>query len=429
MTSIHRIILRRLVVAWALVSVVVGGLAVYLELRQIDQGVLALARQQAASFLPEGLDSSARSPDQQAQLAARAEEYLKRNFVFVELYGPDGKKLVDAVNPDFSGIEEAVAQSRLAFQRHGRSYYEKLAIGDQTLVQVLVPLPAKDGRSMGYFEGLFLVDPQTLYEFRTRLTRNLAAVLLTVLVTTLLLYPVIIRLNRDLLRVSHEVLKGNLELASVLGAAIAKRDSETGAHNYRVALYALALGEKEGLGTVAMRDLIAGAFLHDVGKIGISDTILLKPGPLTPDEEIIMHSHPTLGAEIVSSSNSLRGAREVIENHHEKYDGSGYPQGLRDTEIPLNARIFTIVDVFDALTSRRPYKDPMPVDQALRIIGQDAGSHFDPALVRTFLPIARRLFARLGTASEADLNALLRHKAMPYIFKATHATAPSNRPV
>lgn len=230
------------------------------------------------------------------------------------------------------------------------------------MVQVLVPLPSKAGGSAGFFEGVFVVDRNIIAQFRKQLWHTLGGVLIAILATSLLLYPVIVSLNRDVLRFSHQVLRGNLEMASVLGAGIAKRDSYTGDHNFRVALYAIKLGEAVGL---------------------------------TPEEFALMRTHVALGVDIIDESEWLQGAREVIEGHHEKFDGSGYLRGLKGEQIPLNARIFAIVDVFDALTSRRPYKEPMPLVAALGIIQTDAGTHFDPKLVSIFQEIAAAMYANV----------------------------------
>ncbi|MBL8107996.1 MAG: HD domain-containing protein, partial [Anaerolineales bacterium] len=172
---------------------------------------------------------------------------------------------------------------------------------------------ATDGRPTGHFEGLYRVEPATLAGLRGDLWRTLLAVLTAVLATTVVLYPLIVALNRNLFRASREVLRGNLEMAAVLGAAIAKRDSDTNAHNYRVTLYACLLAEAMDLHGEALRALMLGAFLHDVGKIGIPDTILLKPGALTEEERAIMRGHVALGVDIIASSAWLRAAREVIQ--------------------------------------------------------------------------------------------------------------------
>ena len=419
MASIHRIVLRRLITAWVIVSFLIGGIAYYIETEKIDEAIVALAASQATDFAPEGLDTGKHSQEELARLSGQAEDFVRKNFVVIELYDRDKKRIIEAVNPKYEHIENQLKQYKHKFPLDNSNHYEKYFIGEDTVVQVLVPLPSKLGGNAGFFEGVFVVDRNTLEDFRRQLWHTLGAVLIAVLATSFLLYPVIISLNRDVLRFSQEVLKGNLEMASVLGAAIAKRDSDTGDHNFRVTLYAIKLGEAVGLDANAMRQLIHGAFLHDVGKIGISDNILLKPGKLSDEEFAIMRTHVALGVDIIAKSDWLQGAREVIEGHHEKFDGKGYLRGLKGEEIPLNARIFAIVDVFDALTSRRPYKEPMSLDTALGIIQKDAGTHFDPKLVRTFAEIAPAMYASIGSAGENELSEQLRAQAMHYFLQAS----------
>lgn len=421
MTSIHRIVLRRLLLGWLAVSLLVGGLAYYIEQEKINDAVVALAASQSMPFALEDLDTGSRSAEELKALEQKAGEFVKRSFVVIEVYDRHEKRILEASNPQFKGIEEELKQIRHAFPHDTNSHFKKSVIGDDTVVQIRVPLPNKAGGNAGFFEGVFVVDRETLREFRGQLWRTLAAVLFAVLATTILLYPLIIGLNRDVIRFSQEVMRGNLEIASVLGAAIAKRDSDTGDHNFRVTLYAIKLAETINLPASEMRQLILGAFLHDVGKIGISDNILLKPGKLTPEEFAIMRTHVALGVDIVKPSQWLRGAREVIEGHHEKFNGSGYPRGLSGTNIPLNARIFAIVDVFDALTSRRPYKEPMPIEVAIEIIQKDAGSHFDPKLVEHFIGIAPAMRVAIGMASEAELQSSLREQATNYFLRASIA--------
>jgi len=141
------------------------------------------------------------------------------------------------------------------------------------------------------------------------------------------------------------------------------------------------------------REVFRFAPMHDIGKVGVRDDVLLKPGRLDPDERIEMERHPLIGAQVLrrceDQMNSLghsifRVGIEIAECHHEKFDGTGYPQGLKNFEIPLSARIIAVSDVFDALTSKRPYKEAWPVEKALATIRQDAGSHFEPAIVSAF---------------------------------------------
>jgi HD-GYP domain-containing protein (c-di-GMP phosphodiesterase class II) len=134
-----------------------------------------------------------------------------------------------------------------------------------------------------------------------------------------------------------------------------------------------------------------GALLHDIGKIGIPDSILLKPGPLTDDEWEVMRRHPTYAHELLAPIAYLRPSLDIPYCHHEKWDGSGYPRGLAGETIPLAARIFAVVDVWDALSSDRPYRDAWPSEEVLQYLRDGAGAHFDPRIVDTFLRLEQAL--------------------------------------
>lgn len=239
------------------------------------------------------------------------------------------------------------------------------------------------------------------------------------LATAACLYPLFLSLHRRILRFADDVVTGNLDLARSLGEAIALRDSETGGHNFRVSLYAFHLAEALGNPRIDMRALLLGAYLHDIGKIGIHDAILLKPGRLSDDEMEVMRSHVVLGLKIIKTSKWLQLARNVIESHHERYDGLGYPNGLKNIEIPLEARIFAIVDVFDALTSERPYKGPMELDRAIACIQEGAGSQFDSDLVTVFCRIASESYNTIHPAKDSELEEMMvklvdRHRKVLY---------------
>jgi HD-GYP domain-containing protein (c-di-GMP phosphodiesterase class II) len=159
-----------------------------------------------------------------------------------------------------------------------------------------------------------------------------------------------------------------------------------------------------------MQSLIIGSFLHDVGKVGIPDAILRKPASLNAEESEIMHSHVAQGEDIVSDIDWLNEARDVVAAHHEKWDGSGYPRKLAGETIPLAARIFAVADVFDALCSRRPYKEPMSFEDAMGILEAETGSHFDPRVMAAFRPIARDVFNCVSKANEKDVRRLLEER-------------------
>ncbi len=181
----------------------------------------------------------------------------------------------------------------------------------------------------------------------------------------------------------------SIEIIWRLSAASEYRDNETGEHIKRMSHYAAAIARQMGLKKKAVETLLFAAPMHDIGKIGIPDSILLKPGKLNGQEWEIMKSHTTIGAEILAGSNVglVIMGRVIALTHHEKWDGSGYPQGLKGRKIPLVGRIVAIADVFDALTSKRPYKEAFSVKQSNRIIYKGRGSHFDPEVVDAFLSI------------------------------------------
>jgi putative nucleotidyltransferase with HDIG domain len=170
-----------------------------------------------------------------------------------------------------------------------------------------------------------------------------------------------------------------------LSRALDVRDRETEGHSQRVTRWALAIARRLGLSQAELTNLERGALLHDVGKIGISDNILLKPGALTPDERAVMNRHPELGYEMLKQVPFLADALPIVLYHQEMYDGSGYPRGLRGEEIPPGARVFAVADAFDAMTSTRPYRGPMSVEEAVSEIQRCSGTQFDPVVVKAFL--------------------------------------------
>jgi ribonuclease P protein subunit RPR2 len=178
---------------------------------------------------------------------------------------------------------------------------------------------------------------------------------------------------------------------AALSVALELRDDQTGGHAERVAALALELARAAVPELVSDPELEYGFLLHDLGKIGIPDAILLKPGPLTADERSVIRRHPELGERVISRIPGLgRLARDVVACHHERWDGSGYPQGLAGAEIPPAARIFAVADAWDAMTNDRPYRAAMPFEAAAREIEAGRGTQFDPEFVDPFLAIVRR---------------------------------------
>jgi len=174
----------------------------------------------------------------------------------------------------------------------------------------------------------------------------------------------------------------------VLGAAIDLRDSPTAGHSRRVFLYSLEIARAMGGLESQMRNIAMGAWLHDIGKLAVSDAILLKPGPLTDEERKIMQLHVQIGYDLVKSIPFLADSAEIIYAHHERCDGSGYPRGLKAEEIPVGARIFAVADTFDAMTSDRPYRRALPFEASREVIERGAGKQYDSQVAKVFLSIA-----------------------------------------
>lgn len=186
---------------------------------------------------------------------------------------------------------------------------------------------------------------------------------------------------------AHEVMTTRLQIVQCLGRAAEYKDNETGMHVVRMSHYARTLAKAMGFPDQVADELLHAAPMHDVGKIGIPDAILTKPGKLSDYEWMVMKQHTVIGAEILGQhpSGLLNLAATIARSHHERWDGTGYPDGLKGENIPVAARIVAVADVFDALTSERPYKHAWPVDEALDFIRQQRGQHFDPAVVDVFI--------------------------------------------
>lgn len=391
------------------VSVVLAGLSVppvwWLARENAEGSIVSMALEESRrllhheAFRPEGSQAQ-----QHAQAAARA--LVGGLFDIAEIYAADGVRLAEEMTATGSELEKDIApHGPPAYQF---PFYESQRLPrDRWVLRVFVPLRGDNQAITGYLEGVRLVPDWQRKQMRAEALRVALLVALAALLCGVALYPVMIRLFADNQRKTREVLESHISMMEALGRAIARRDSDTGAHNYRVAWIAATLGEAVGLHGSRMQELIAGSFLHDVGKIGIPDAILLKPGRLNEDEMVVMRTHVGMGEDIVIGAGWLEGGRAVVAGHHEKWDGTGYPRGLAGEDIPLVARIFALVDVFDALCARRPYKEPMSLDAALQVLTEGAGKHFDPHLVKVFAGLTQHIHRTIVNTSEDEARALL----------------------
>jgi HD-GYP domain-containing protein (c-di-GMP phosphodiesterase class II) len=181
-----------------------------------------------------------------------------------------------------------------------------------------------------------------------------------------------------------------LESVKTLVSAIEAKDPYTAGHSERVRRYALKIAKALKLKPEQIEELDYAGYLHDIGKIGISDTLLTKPTPLTKEEFEIIKEHPKIGHNILKHARHLAGACEIIKYEHEKYNGSGYPNGLKKEEIPIGARIIAVADAYDAMTTDRPYRKALSKEEAIRRLKEGSGTQFDPKVVKAFLKILKR---------------------------------------
>jgi putative nucleotidyltransferase with HDIG domain len=221
---------------------------------------------------------------------------------------------------------------------------------------------------------------------------------LFVLITGIVLYWMIGRDLRRVKAVNQTLLDGNQQSLRVLVSAMDIRHKETGDHSDRVMRIAAGLARLAGVHGEALRNLELGALLHDIGKLALPDAVLVKPGKLDENEIALMRQHPQIGYELLQQVDFLRAAGDIPYSHHERWDGTGYPQGLRGEAIPLAARIFSIVDVWDALISARIYKPAWPELEVVDYLRNAAGSQLDPNLVALFLANLKEL-KMLGRAA------------------------------
>jgi response regulator RpfG family c-di-GMP phosphodiesterase len=211
------------------------------------------------------------------------------------------------------------------------------------------------------------------------------------------------------------------ETLGALAGALDLRDNDTAGHSRRVTLYSLEMAKKLSFSSDELKQLERGANLHDIGKIGIPDSILLKPSKLTPEETAIMQTHVQIGYELLSRVAFLASAAQIVLTHQEYYDGTGYPQGLAGEEIPLGARIFAISDTMDAMMSDRPYRRGRPFGVARAEITKESGRQFDPRIVDVFLSIPEETWARIRTEAGENRLELRRPRGENQTLKADNA--------
>jgi len=403
---VHRTLLLRLAAAALAMAAVTSVTVALLERNRVSGDAVAHALGRAGRFHalhgelyadPARVNADALRG---ALLAFRGnlEKSPLGDFVAFRLWRPDGTPLTEIyleVNGPSPEVRAAVAGWTAPRTEDGKARGRTVRIGGKPYLRIVLPFRDTAGNALGAADALFAFSPETIRAFRGDGLRAGLWIALAVLLTAAIIYPVVLHLTGRVVDFSVRLLDANMDTLETLGNAIAQRDSDTDAHNYRVTLLSARIGEEMGLTAAEMRTLIKGAFLHDVGKIGIPDRVLLKPGRLDAAEFELMKTHVQHGGEILGRSAWLQDALNVVLYHHETVAGKGYPRGVAGEEIPLTARIFAVADVFDALTSKRPYKNPLSFGQAMEILEEGRGTHFDPKVLDVFARIAGPLYERL----------------------------------
>jgi putative nucleotidyltransferase with HDIG domain len=234
--------------------------------------------------------------------------------------------------------------------------------------------------------------------------------------------------TRELKAAMAELEQSHSATLETLGSAIDLRDGSTAGHSRRVLLYSMKIAEEIGNLENQLTTLAMGAWLHDVGKLAIPDSILLKPAALTDSEREIMQRHVELGYELVKGIPFLADAAEIILAHHERSNGSGYPRGLHGESIPRSARIFAVADSFDAMTSDRPYRSALPFQTARNVLAAERGALFDPEIVDAFLALADDDWKRISAHSQtASIHTILRGHTSPAPAGGVASRAPHPR--
>lgn len=346
----------------------------------------------------------------------------KLEFLRLEIYDANQSEIYNLTSTNKRDIAELkLIYFHDAFALHNFPTTKKMTYNffetqpGHYFLQTFYPI-YKANELLGYIEGISHVESTLVKRFQRDVITIISTVVLTILLFSLLIFPLIYFAYQKLNTHRLTLLSSNIVMINTLGNAIALRDSDTNEHNYRVSLYAIKLAEKIDLNKEDMQKLIKGAFLHDIGKIGISDNILLKNDKLSKDEFNTMKKHVLIGVALVEENGWLKDSTEIILHHHERFDGNGYPHNTKGKNIPKIARIFTIVDVFDALTSKRPYKEAFIYEDSITIIEDGRGTHFDSDLVDIFTQISKELYDSTNSKPKEQLKKELDELIKKYFF-------------
>jgi len=405
--EIHILLVRRIIAISFLAMLVILAAICYLEYGKIETTLLRNAEKEARIFLPLFNDQT------MDVTPAFLEAVSQTSFLEARLLTAQKEPFFEYRRSATEVPAEAKTEDTRAFVSADEPVGSWTFVDKEIVLDTIMPARGgPDGALIGWVEARYR-SPQA--DTRTIALNILLSCLFGVggiMICALLMYPGLVLLHNRLINNSADLNRANNFLLKYLGSALAKSDVGTIGHNYRVVIYGVRLAEKLKLKRAQIRSFIKGVFLHDIGMLEVDSEILMKPKPLNGKERKRMQEHAKRGAALIKPYRWFKDTRDLIRSHHEKYDGSGYPAGLSHDKIALQARIFAIVDAFDALTSNRPYRAAQNLDAVIETLELESGAHFDPVLLAAFIEIAPQLLEIVGklddSALERELNGVLK---------------------
>ncbi len=404
----------RISIAMLLLSLFWGETVYFLQTRQIRKELMAQGSKTTRDlFADETLRFEKSNRHGFERLIARLDQTPSIfNIVMLDAYNAERESVFRYLNKHEAEAVRRRANLSPDLLFSEKPYDELTEVNNRIYLQTSGTLYSADA-PRGFYEAMVQIDPEWARILRRGRRMALLITVGTIATLGLALYPLLATSYRRLQQTGRKLLLSNLYTLLVLGRAIAERDNDTELHNFRVTYYSIRLAEHLKMSPDSIRILMKGSLLHDVGKIGVRDDVLLKPGPLSEVEFAAMQLHVESGVQIIKDIPFLEDSRDVIQFHHEKFDGSGYPSGLKGEQIPKAARIFSVIDVFDALASKRPYKPAFPYEEVIETMKRHA-TQFDPQVLRGFLEISREIYSEAQSMSAGQVEERLRAKTREY---------------
>mgnify|MGYP000638352682 CR=1 FL=1 len=404
--EIHLRLIKRLFTAWLLATVICLAAVSLVEYKNLGHSLLTNAVKESGAFASL-LTSYQQRPeeDQLVELKRLAGSALEQtSFILVDLVGASKEPLLRLAHSPADAVNSAFDKKGLTLITGKQANGDWIITNKRIYSKVMVPIYDSGEDLAGYMTGIYLVSLKETQQIINRFILSGIICIVAISLCALLCYFGFLFMNNHLIRSIAELNRTNTFLIKKLGTALAKSNSQDAEQSFRVLLYSMKLAEKVKLPLEQRRTLIHGVFLHDIGMLPISPATLQKEDELEKEEMKQLDQHPKDGAALIRKFRWLREAEKVVRYHHENYDGNGYPDGAKHEKIPIVARIFSIADTFDALTSSRPYREPLSLEESLATMEQETGLQFDPVLLSAFLDMAPHLHETIASRTAKELE-------------------------